>query len=259
MNPIESSTAVYMKNVSFGYDRIPVLEKINLTIADGSFTGIIGPNGGGKTTLLKLMLGLIKPWSGQVAIFGQNPVHNRSSIGYVPQATAINRQFPISVRQTVALGRLAGKMPLFHKYSAQDNDRIEWCLDRLDIKDLAKRQIGQLSGGQWQRVLIARALAVNPRLLLLDEPSSGLDASSRTGVYELLQELNREMTIILVTHDAMVITAFIRDIVCINHTMYYHGEPDLSPHLMMQVYGCPVDLIAHGVPHRVLGEHGESL
>lgn len=257
MSKIQSSIAVYLENISVGYGRVPVLENINLSIKARSFTGIIGPNGGGKTTLLKIMLGLLEPWSGQVAIFGQNPVHHRSSIGYVPQATAINRQFPISVRQMVALGRLAGKMPLFHHYRAQDNERVDWCLERLGIKDLAERQIGQLSGGQWQRVLIARALAVKPRLLLLDEPSSGLDASASSGVYELLQELNSDMTIILVTHDTMVISAYIRDIVCINHSMYYHGEPDLSTDLMMQVYGCPVDLIAHGVPHRVLEEHGE--
>ena len=257
MNGIQSSIAVNLQNISFGYGSVPVLENINLTIKAGSFTGIIGPNGGGKTTLLKIMLGLIEPWSGQVAIFGQNPVHHRSSIGYVPQATAINRQFPISVRETVALGRLAGKKPFFHRYNSEDDNRVDWCLERLGIQDLAQRQIGQLSGGQWQRVLIARSLAVKPRLLLLDEPGSGLDASASTGVYELLQELNSEMTIILVTHDTMVISAYIQDIVCINHTMYYHGEPDLSPDLMMQVYGCPVDLIAHGVPHRVLEEHGE--
>ncbi|MDD3363883.1 MAG: metal ABC transporter ATP-binding protein [Syntrophomonas sp.] len=248
--------AVCLQNVSAGYGSITALENINLTIKKGSFTGIIGPNGGGKTTLLKIMLGLLEPWSGQVEIFGQNPKYNRRLIGYVPQAAAINRQFPISVRQVVSLGRMAGKLPIFHRYSSVDRDRVKWCLNRLDVLDLAERQIGQLSSGQWQRVLIARALAVEPALLLLDEPISGLDASASTRVYELLQELNQEMTIIMVTHDTLAISAYVRDIACINHRLHYHGEPDISPELVIQLYGCPVELIAHGVPHRVLEKHG---
>jgi zinc transport system ATP-binding protein len=126
--------AVSLQNLSAGYGRISALENINLTIEAGSFTGIIGPNGGGKTTLLKVMLGLLKPWSGQVRIFGQNPQHNRRLIGYVPQAATINRKFPISVRQVVSLGRLAGKMPIFHRYSPIDRDRVNWCLNRTLIQ-----------------------------------------------------------------------------------------------------------------------------
>lgn len=248
--------AVCLHNVRAGYGSITAVDDINLSIPAGSFTGIIGPNGGGKTTLLKLMLGLLQPWSGQVSIFGQNPQYNRRLIGYVPQAAAINRRFPISVRQVVLQGRLAGESPFCHRYNSADREKAEWCLQRLDVLDLAERQIGQLSGGQWQRVLIARALAVEPVLLLLDEPSNGLDSSASSLVYELLKELNQEMTIIMVTHDTMAISTYVHDIACINHNLYYHGEPDLSPDLVMQLYGCPVDLIAHGVPHRVLEEHG---
>lgn len=248
--------AVSLKNVSAGYGSITALDNIDLSIPAGSFTGIIGPNGGGKTTLLKIMLGLLTPWSGQVMIFGRDPKYNRSRIGYVPQAATINRQFPISVRQTVLQGRLAGKQFFFHQYNSADREKVDWCLHKLEVSDLADRQIGQLSSGQWQRVLIARALAVDPILLLLDEPGNGLDSNASSKVYELLKELNQEMTIIMVTHDTMAISTYVHDIACVNHCLHYHGEPDLSPDLVMQLYGCPVDLIAHGVPHRVLEDHG---
>jgi len=248
--------AIALHNVSAGYGNITALENINISIAEGSFTGIIGPNGGGKTTLLKLILGLIEPWSGRIEVFGHSPRHNRGMIGYVPQATTINHQFPITVRQVVSLGRLAGKATWFHRYKTMDQEIVDLCLRRLEVLELADRQIGQLSGGQLQRVLIARALAVKPVLLLLDEPTSGLDARSSSKVYELLQDLNREITIIMVTHDTLAISSCVGSIACINHELHYHGEPALDPDVIMRLYGCPVDLIAHGVPHRVLEEHG---
>ncbi|WP_054695476.1 metal ABC transporter ATP-binding protein [Syntrophomonas palmitatica] len=252
------NNAVCLQDVNAGYGNISALENINLNIAAGSFTGIIGPNGGGKTTLLKIMLGLIEPWSGKVEVLGLNPRDSRRMIGYVPQAASINRQFPISVRQVVSLGRLDGKRPAFHRFNNMDREAIDICLQRLDLQDLSERQIGQLSSGQFQRVLIARALAVEPVLLLLDEPTSGLDAKSSSQVYDLLQEFNREMTIIMVTHDTLAISSCVDTIACINHQLHYHGEPDLTPDIVMKLYGCPVDLIAHGVPHRVLEEHGGS-
>ncbi len=252
----EMDKIVELRNVSAGYGTIPAVQDINLSIEKGSFTGIIGPNGGGKSTLLKIILGLVEPWTGQVRILGQRPERNRHLVGYVPQAATTNRRFPISVRQVVLLGRLAGRAPAFHRYQSLDHDIVDQCLARLEIMDLAERQIGQLSGGQWQRVLIARALAVKPVLLLLDEATSGLDAGVSTQVYELLRELNQEMTIIMVTHDTMAISSYVNNIACINHILHYHGESALSPELIMQVYGCPVELIAHGVPHRVLEQHG---
>jgi zinc transport system ATP-binding protein len=177
-------------------------------------------------------------------------------IGYVPQAASSNRQFPISVRQVVLQGRLAGRAAFFHQYQKRDYELVEQALIRLEIHDLAERQIGQLSGGQWQRVLIARALVVQPQILILDEPTSGLDADGSTLVYELLQELNREISIVMATHDTIAIGSCVKDIACLNRTLYYHGEPEISSELAMQVYGCPVELIAHGVPHRVMRQHG---
>jgi zinc transport system ATP-binding protein len=247
---------VEIQNVTAGYGQTAVLDNVNLLIEKGSFTGIIGPNGGGKTTLLKLMLGLIKPWKGQVKLLGYNPRKKRHCVGYVPQASTINMQFPISIRQVVLSGRLAGMKPFWHHYRHSDLKIVDQCLSRLDILDLAERQIGQISRGQLQRVLIARALAVQPAMLLLDEPTNGLDASASSHLYELLQKLNDEMTIIMVTHDTLAISAYVKDIACINRSLYYHGEPNISQELVLELYGCPVDLIAHGVPHRVLEEHG---
>jgi zinc transport system ATP-binding protein len=250
------NSIIELEQVSAGYGSILAVQDVSLSIAEGSFTGIIGPNGGGKSTLLKLMLGLIEPWQGQVLVCGQEPRHYRHLIGYVPQAASSNRRFPISVRQVVLQGRLAGKAPLFHRYQKMDMELTEQCLSRLEILDLAERQIGQLSGGQWQRVLIARALVVQPKILLLDEPTNSLDAYGSTLIYELLQELNQDVSIVMVTHDTLAISSYVKDIACINHVLHYHGEPDISPELVLEVYGCPVELIAHGVPHRVLKEHG---
>lgn len=251
-----SEPALRLENISAGYGDIVALSDINLEIEAGSFTGIIGPNGGGKTTLLKVMLGILKPWTGHVNVFGQSPFCNRRLIGYVPQTDHINRRFPISVREVVLQGRLSGSRLCFHRFNATDQEKVQWCLDKLNLNDLARRQIGQLSRGQWQRVMIARALAVEPRLLLLDEPTTGLDAQASSMVYQLLRELNREMTIVMVTHDTMAISSYVHNIACINHSLYYHGETEIDADLVMQLYGCPVDLIAHGVPHRVLEEHG---
>jgi len=248
--------AVCFENVSTGYGNVLALEDINFGIPAGSFTGIIGPNGGGKTTLIKLMLGLLEPWRGKVTIFGEKPQAMRHLIGYVPQAAHINQRFPISVMEVVLQGRLGEKSFFFHRYRQYDLEKARWCLQKLEAADLANRQIGELSGGQWQRVLIARALAAEPRLLLLDEPGNGLDSNASSKVYELLEELNQEMTIVMATHDTMAISTCVRDIACINHRLHYHGEPELSSDLVMQLYGCPVELIAHGVPHRVLHQHG---
>ncbi|MEA1960463.1 MAG: ABC transporter ATP-binding protein [Bacillota bacterium] len=258
MNEQQGTQALHMDSLGVRYGSICALHDINLEIDDGDFLGIIGPNGGGKSTLLKAILGLVEPSHGEIKVFDQNPLISRKAIGYVPQAASIDRQFPISVREAVLMGRLSGQRSFFHRYSKQDKEIAHYYMKELEILDLADRQIGQLSGGQFQRVLIARALSVKPRMLLLDEPTASLDAASSSHIYSLLQQLNKELTIILVTHDTLAVSSYVKSIACINHTLYYHGEPNLNNDLVMQLYGCPVDLIAHGVPHRVLGEHGGS-
>lgn len=247
--------AIDIRNLTVRYDNIYAIKDINLQIEYGDFVGIIGPNGGGKSTLLKSILGLIMPDSGKITVLGMDPREGRNKLGYVPQATSIDRQFPISVREVVLMGRMVGKNSFMHRYNEEDQDIVQENLQRLEIADLADRQIGQLSGGQLQRVLIARALVVQPRILLLDEPTASLDAASSSHIYAILQEVNRDITILIVTHDTLAVSSHLKSIACINQTLYYHGNPELSKELVMQLYGCPVELIAHGVPHRVLGDH----
>lgn len=252
------TVAIKVQNLNVYYGNICALKDINLTIPTGDFLGVIGPNGGGKSTLLKALLGLIKPRSGQVEILGQSPEESRNLIGYVPQIAGINRHFPITVREVVLMGRLAGARVLFYSYTEADLEIVEHLLNRLKISHLAHRQIGQLSGGQLQRVLIARALAVEPQMLLLDEPTANLDARSSSDIFCFLQELNRHLTILMVTHDTIALSSCVKNIACINQSLYYHGEPVLDTNLVQQLYGCPVELIAHGIPHRVLCQHKEA-
>lgn len=258
MDGISMTLALEIDNLSVFYGEDCALDKISLSVAEHEFLGIIGPNGGGKTTLLKSILGLVQPKSGTVRIFGQTGAKARRNIGYVPQFSRFDRRFPISVEEVVLMGRLAGRSAWFVRYDAQDHDLIQSLLERLEIADLRKRQIGQLSGGQLQRVLIARALAVEPRILILDEPTASVDSASKTRIYDILKELNKDITILIVTHDLSAVSSNIDKIACLNQQLFYHGRTELEAGLVEKVYGCPVDLIAHGVPHRVLREHGEG-
>jgi zinc transport system ATP-binding protein len=250
--------ALDISNLSVFYGEDCALKEVNLHVDDREFLAIIGPNGGGKTTLLKAILGLVQPESGAIRIFGETGVAARRSIGYVPQFSRFDRRFPISVDEVVLMGRLAGRSPWFLRFTDQDRKMVEALLMRLEIADLKHRQIGQLSGGQLQRVLIARALAVEPRILILDEPTASVDSASKTRIYEILKELNQEMTILIVTHDLSAVSSNIDKIACLNQQLFYHGRTELEAGLVEKVYGCPVDLIAHGVPHRVLRGHEEG-
>lgn len=249
--------AVEIENLTVYYQNVCALSNINLTIKDKEFIGIIGPNGGGKTTLLKSILGLVRPDSGKIRIYNKSPSKAHGLIGYVPQFSKFNRDFPISVMEVVLMGRLSSRVPVFHHYTSEDKSIVESIMKKLGIYELCNRQIGQLSGGQLQRTLIARALAVQPQILLLDEPTASLDASSKSDIYEILKQLNQEMTIILVTHDMGAISSYIDTLACLNTKLYYHGKAELNEAVIQQIYGCPVDLIAHGVPHRVFKEHEE--
>ena len=250
--------ALEINNLSVYYGEDCALENISLNVQEHEFLGIIGPNGGGKTTLLKAILGLIQPQTGTIQIFGQSGDKGRRHIGYVPQFSRFDRRFPISVEEVVLMGRLARRSPWFVRFADQDRTLVESLLARLEIADLKHRQIGQLSGGQLQRVLIARALAVDPRILILDEPTASVDSASKTRIYEILKELNKEMTILIVTHDLSAVSSNIDKIACLNQQLFYHGRTELEAGLVEKVYGCPVDLIAHGVPHRVLQGHDDE-
>lgn len=247
--------AVKIENLSVYYGQTKALENVSMEVEEGEFLGIIGPNGGGKSTLLKAILGLIPITTGRILVYNKDIKENRSMIGYVPQFATIDKHFPISVFEVVLTGCIKPKISLFYKFSEKEKDLAYEQLKRVGIEKLANRQISELSGGEFQKLLIARALAVQPKLLFLDEPTASVDAKSREQIYELLGELNKEMTIILVTHDMLAISSNVKKLACLNGELTYHGEVELNESVVDKLYGCPVDLIAHGVPHRVLKEH----
>jgi len=249
------SNILSIKNLTVKYEQVLALDRINLQVKEGDFLAIIGPNGGGKTTFLKAVLGLVKKESGEILIENRSIEKNRHLIGYVPQFSLVDRKFPISVLEVVMTGVLKPGLHLFYKYSKEDKKVALEKLDMVGIKHLANRQIADLSGGEFQRLLIARALATNPKILFLDEPTASVDPHSKEQIYEVLATLNKDITIVMVTHDLLAITKTVKNIACLNRTLIYHGEPVLTETVVNQMYGCPVDLIAHGVPHRVLGEH----
>lgn len=246
-----SAPVVSLENVNFSYGRTRVLRDVNFELEHGDFVGIIGPNAGGKTTLLKIILGLLKPDSGSVRVLGGPAVDARGKVGYVPQYARFDRSFPIRVGTAVAMGTLGPGGPRSRAVGAA----VERALARVDLGDVVDRQIGALSGGQLQRALIARALVAEPRLLLLDEPTASLDTRIGRSVYELLEELAEDITVVLVSHDIGVISRHVRTIACLNVDMHYHRSKELTPEMVEAAYGCPVDLVAHGHPHRVLPRH----
>lgn len=250
----QNQPAIAVRHLWAGYEHEQVLEDINLTVHDGDFVGLIGPNGGGKTTLIKVFLGLLPPMRGEVRIYGQPVEEGRRFIGYVPQVVAFDNEFPISVRDVTLMGRL-GRRRLFRRYTAEDGQVVDEALRQVEMYDLRHHPIGELSGGQRQRVYIARALVTQPRILLLDEPTSSIDPKMSSGIYELLQTLNASITIILISHDMGAISSYVKTVGCVNRRLFYHHEPEITPDMVELAYQCPIDLIAHGVPHRVLAEH----
>lgn len=253
-----SRIAVSIQNLSVFYGDNCALSDVCLDVEKGDYLGIIGPNGGGKTTLLKAVLGLVPISTGSIEIYGKKRGNTRRLVGYVPQITSVEKSFPITVHEVVMTGRLNPWLTIFHKYSARDCSNVDELLERVGILKLKNRLVSQLSGGEFQKMLIARALAVNPKLLLLDEPAASVDASSRSQIYELLGELNTDMTIILVTHDLVAVSSQVKSLACLNRKLVYHGDTKIDEEVVQKLYGCPIDLIAHGVPHRVLKEHGED-
>ena len=245
------SPIISLQNLSAGYDGQEVLTGVNLEVEERDFLGIIGPNGGGKTTLVKVMLGLLPPLSGSVAFaVGARPV-----MGYLPQQNELDRAFPISVTDVVLSG-LLNERPNRVFYSRRDRERAAAMLDYMGMGDLGRQRFGSLSGGQRQRVLIARAMVANPEVLILDEPTTYIDNRSSGRLYDLLQELNKRCAIVLVSHDVGTVLRNVRNIACVNHTVHYHAAAEVDEQELSEAFGCPFEMVAHGhVPHRVLGEH----
>jgi len=252
---MKSEEVVSIKDIWVHYDGIPILEGVSLSVVSGDFLGIIGPNGGGKTTLLKVILGLLSPSRGKVYVLGQPPGKSRHHIGYVPQHNVFDRDFPINVRDTVLMG-CNGTAGLIRRYCRVDKERAEEAMKTVGMLSYQNNQIGKLSGGEQQRVFIARALVSRPKLLLLDEPTASVDPAMQTDFYELLARLKQEMTIIMVSHDISAVSIYVDKIACLNRQLFYHGSKEIEPEILEATYKCPVQMIAHGtIPHRVLKEH----
>jgi zinc transport system ATP-binding protein len=249
-----TNIAVEIEGVSVYFDSKCVLEDINLKVLENDFLGIIGPNGGGKTTLLKVIAGLLKPTKGSVRVYGKPPDKAEKLIGYVPQMKQTDLAFPATVWDVVLTGRLSrGK--LIKPYGEADKKAALDALKAMELEGLKDEPIGKLSGGQRQRVFIARALAAEPKILLLDEPTLSVDRRLDTKFWEYLNELKNRMTIIVVTHDISALSKYVGKIACLNRRLYYNESKQITREMWMEVYQCPVDIIAHGLPHRVLEEH----
>lgn len=250
----QRSAIVKLEDVWAHFDGVPALEEVNLSIRQYDFLGIIGPNGGGKTTLLKVILGLLKPSRGKVTVFGRTPEKGREFVGYVPQYSLFDREFPVSVRDVVLTGRL-GHARRFRRYTEEDKRLACDALNTVEMLDFKDSQIGKLSGGQQQRVFIARALVTKPKLLLLDEPMASVDSPMQTELYELFENLRRRMAIVLVSHDISAVSIYVDKIACLNRRLFYHNSKEITAEDLEATYQCPVEIIAHGIPHRVLKEH----
>lgn len=248
---------IEIEHLTVGYENKPnVLNDVALTIYEDDFLGIIGPNGGGKTTLLKSILGLIKPFSGSISFYDKGQKVNSINIGYLPQINQVDKKFPIAVTDVILSG-LTPQKRFFRKYSSGDKQKVKEVAERMGIEDLLSRPVGELSGGQLQRVLLGRAIIDNPKLIILDEPSTYVDKLFETNFYKLLGDINKDIAIMLVSHDVGTIISLVKNIACVNRELHYHSGGDISQEWLTSAYeSCPIEIIGHGsLPHRVLMKH----
>ena len=241
---MNKNSIVSIRGVHFSYNGSPVLENVNLEIGSRELICMVGPNGGGKTTLLKLILGLIAPSRGEVRVFGEHPAMARSRIGYMPQHVQVDFQFPVTVTDVVLMGRL-GRAKSLGFYSRHDREAVRDALDIVELAAQAKQPFSDLSGGQRQRALMARALASDPELLLFDEPTSNLDLLMEGEFFDLVQRLNQRLTIVLVSHDLGFVSQIVKSVVCVNRRVVVHPTSDLTGEMIKDVYGGDVRMIRH--------------
>lgn len=247
-----SEKILELMSVTAGYNDDVVLQDVNLVVKENDFLGVIGPNGGGKTTLLRVMLGVLRPMRGTVWM--RHRQGNGSQIGYLPQSHRIDIKFPISVREVVLSGLMSQKK-FWARYKKYDRNKVDELLHRLGVWDIRDKNIGELSGGQMQRVFLCRAIVSEPEILILDEPNTYVDSNFENELYKLLEELNRRMAIVMVSHDVGTIFSQVKSIACVNKTLAYHDSNVISKQQLLD-YKCPIDILTHGeVPHRVLKNH----
>ncbi len=239
-----SAPVIQCTNMDFSFSSKPLLQKVNIAVPDGDFVCVVGPNGSGKTTLLKLALGLLKPNKGSIEVFGQSPHHSRGRIGYVPQHPKLDPLFPVSALDVALMG-LLGKARPFGLWRSEDKKTATNALDEVGLADRRDDHFASLSGGQKQRVLIARALAGQPDLLLLDEPTAGLDAHVEEDFYRLLQELNKRRTILLVSHDLGFVSGFVKSVICVGHSVVIHPTSAITGEVIADLYGSDMRLVRH--------------
>lgn len=251
---------IEIKELSAAYDGHTVLKNVNLIVYEQDFLGIIGPNGGGKTTLIKCILGLLKPTAGKIEYYSTrneeaSPKQSKMSMGYLPQYNSLDKKFPINVEEVILSG-LSSQKPLISRFTSEDRVKGEQVIKRMGLEGLGKRAIGTLSGGQMQRALLGRAIISNPEVLVLDEPSTYIDKRFEAHLYKLLAELNHECAIILVSHDIGTVLQQVKSIACVNETLDYHPDTGITSEWLERNFQCPIELLGHGsIPHRILGEH----
>ena len=249
-NPI-----IQVDGLSASYDHKTVLSQVNLTVYEHDFLGVIGPNGGGKTTLIKSILGLHQPDTGKIRFFKQGKEVPEIKMGYLPQYNTIDKKFPISVYEVILSG-LSKQKSLFRRYNDEHHESVRQMIVRMGLEGLEHRAIGELSGGQLQRTLLGRALVSNPEVAILDEPSTYIDKRFETKLYSLLEEINQERAIILVSHDIGTVLKNVKTIACVNETVHYHPHTEVPTEWLEEHFGCPIEMLGHGTfPHRVLKCH----
>jgi len=243
---------VELRNLSFSYGAAPVLEDVNLQIMEGEFLGIVGPNAGGKSTLLKLILGLLDPQSGEIFVLGKHPREVTRQLGYVPQYPSFPRDFPITVEQAVLLGCVSrrSRPGWLGALTPGTMGRAEWqatrrALGEVEAADLVGRRISSLSGGQLQRVLLSRALVSEPAVMILDEPTANIDQRLESDIFDLLKQLNARMTILVVSHDVGFICGYVTRVACVNRTLVCHGTDVIDGQVIQTLYGERVRMVAH--------------
>ena len=239
---------VKIQGLNAGYNGKTVLKDVSLSIYKNDFLGIIGPNGGGKTSLIKVILGLLKPFSGSIEYREPNL---KSQIGYMPQINSIDRKFPIIVREVVESGLIGCRLNPVEK-----KEKTNKILEEIGMDASAAKPIGELSGGQWQRTLLGRALISDPKLLILDEPNSYIDKRFENHFYQLLQGINKKTAIILISHDIGTLVSLVKNVACVNESLHYHPGSDIDGEWLETHFECPLEIVGHGnIPHRILKKH----